>query len=322
VIKILLRAALLLTAVFLTAAILFFSPIPYDNIFASTINKTTLLKSKKTTPRIIFIGGSGLLVGIDSPTIEKELNLSPVNMGLGQAFGLIFYLKQLEKEAQRGDVIVMIPEYAMLFGSFATASLYRKWCVATSSCLAFNSLYSMPRELSKFIFDVLGICQWKALTLTRAFLHKDLSSLHREGYIQYEKHFNKFGDFINDGFGVLPKGKKHYYGEIYPHNLLSSSELSILYNFADTMSKHGIKTFLSFQAFPDEEYNLNKHQIDSVYNQLKDNHHFDVLGTPEDFLFKYDLFSDSKNHLLMCGRKIRTEKIILMIKQKSSNNLN
>ena len=77
---------------------------------AATIDKHNRL-AQQPSPRIVFVGGSNLAFGLDSAAIERSLGYNTVNMGLDLSLGLDFMLREIEPLLERGDVVVVSPEY-------------------------------------------------------------------------------------------------------------------------------------------------------------------------------------------------------------------
>lgn len=68
------------------------------------------------SPRIIFVGGSNLSMGLNSEPIAKAFGMPVVNMGLHGNLGLKFMLDDVVPYARQGDVIVIVPEYEQFQG--------------------------------------------------------------------------------------------------------------------------------------------------------------------------------------------------------------
>ena len=62
--------------------------------------------------RVVVIGGSSAAFGIDSKIVEQELGIPCVNFGLYAAFGLKCMLDLSLPELNRGDIVVIAPEYS------------------------------------------------------------------------------------------------------------------------------------------------------------------------------------------------------------------
>ena len=80
------------------------------------LDKERLLK-EAPSPRLVLVGGSGLAFGIDSPTLEQALGgrYSVVNMGLHAGLGLDFMLNEALDGLREGDVVVLSPEYDIVW---------------------------------------------------------------------------------------------------------------------------------------------------------------------------------------------------------------
>ncbi len=90
--------------------------LPPNNLHATVLDKERLLK-EAPSPRLVLVGGSGLAFGIDSPTLEQELGgeYSVVNMGLHAGLGLDFMLNEALDGLREGDVVVLSPEYDIVW---------------------------------------------------------------------------------------------------------------------------------------------------------------------------------------------------------------
>jgi hypothetical protein len=67
-------------------------------------------------PRMILIGGSNLLFGIDSLMIEAQTDYHPVNMGLMRSLRLDYILNEVDGELRAGDLVIISLEYSTLNG--------------------------------------------------------------------------------------------------------------------------------------------------------------------------------------------------------------
>jgi hypothetical protein len=68
------------------------------------------------SPRMILIGGSNLLFGIDSRMIEQQTGYHPVNMGLMRSLRLDYILNEVDSELRAGDLVIISLEYSTLNG--------------------------------------------------------------------------------------------------------------------------------------------------------------------------------------------------------------
>ena len=61
--------------------------------------------------RIILVGGSATLFGIDAELIEKKLNIPTINLGTHAGLGLRYLLKRAARISHPDDIIILSPEY-------------------------------------------------------------------------------------------------------------------------------------------------------------------------------------------------------------------
>ena len=80
--------------IFLFGMLLPATPASKQNMLAYKIQKDSLLK-ETLSPRIIFVGGSNLVFGLDSEKVKEELRMNPVNAGLAINFGLVFMMDDI-----------------------------------------------------------------------------------------------------------------------------------------------------------------------------------------------------------------------------------
>lgn len=85
----------------------------YENVLKREMVKTV------PQPRIIFVGGSNLAFGLDSKTVGESLGKNVINNGLHAGLGLKFMLDDIEPFLQKGDTVVICPEYNHFYGAGA-----------------------------------------------------------------------------------------------------------------------------------------------------------------------------------------------------------
>jgi hypothetical protein len=85
-----------------------------DHYAAASIDKRGRLGAARS-PRLVLVGGSTVAFGMDSRVFEAA-GYHPVNMGHNRSLGLHFMLAQVESELREGDVVIVAPEYPILWG--------------------------------------------------------------------------------------------------------------------------------------------------------------------------------------------------------------
>ena len=298
--------------VMVSVLLIWFLPGSYNHDLAPIINKTLRLEKTKP-PRIILLGGSGLVVGIDSPALEKTFKIPVVNMGLWAGFGLKFLIEVVKPYIQPGDILVIIPEY----GTLKTTSIMdineesRKWFFLVSP--QGKLIY---RDNKKALLkDQFLLFQLKAQGFLRNLIQFRLSSFFNPGSPQYSGKFNENGDIRNDPFVKrLPKDLEGF--ETRFNLSLEERVFTFLNDFYSYVESKGGKAYLIYSCLPQEEYQRNEDEIKKLEESFKNNLKIPVLGNPKDFLYPYTYFSNTINHLANTGKSERTQKIIRLLQSK------
>lgn len=94
------------------AALAATAPEVYDDTYYAALKVKYQRLAQTEDSRIVVIGGSSVAFGIDSKIVEQELGIPCVNFGLYAAFGLKCMLDLSVSELNRGDIVVIAPEYS------------------------------------------------------------------------------------------------------------------------------------------------------------------------------------------------------------------
>ena len=75
--------------------------------------KNVAASQLETTPNLFIVGGSGVHMGVDTKIISQTLGMPAINFGLHAALGIEAIISSVEPKIQEGDVVLLIPEYAI-----------------------------------------------------------------------------------------------------------------------------------------------------------------------------------------------------------------
>lgn len=92
-----------------------------DHYLSAAIDKRKRI-AELPGPRVVLVGGSSVAFGFDSRVIESR-GLSAVNMGHSMGLGLDFMLSQSAAHLRADDLVVVAPEFALLWKQPTDASL-------------------------------------------------------------------------------------------------------------------------------------------------------------------------------------------------------
>lgn len=290
--------------VFLGIMMLFFLFLNWyyqSNTFAVKSDYMTAIIDKKElceqtpSPKIIFAGGSNLVFGINSKSIEDQINVPVVNLGLHAGLGVEFILNNLKKSVSSSDLIIISLEY--FIDSKGDENLINHT----------QQLYEAPNfNLIKDIYhsSLLAITENQKL-IKQFFDNDDTLVQHFKNKEVYQRSsFNQQGDLI------LPIGKKNQQSLIGKQNLQYE-----YWNAIDLMNDsyrelNNKNIYFLYPPYPKSEYLKNKNAIEKLHRDLTSNLIFKVIGKPSDFIYEDSLFFDTVYHLNLKGKQLRTAQII------------
>ena len=280
--------------IFIIGILLPVTPGSKNNMISYKVQKDSMLRNVES-PRIIFVGGSNLVFGLNSELIKDEFDLNPINAGLAINFGLIYMMDDVLPYVKSGDYVVLAPEYQHYFGDLAYGNndLFRLLMDVERSGFKKlrneqipNLIKSMPTYfLSKF--------------KPRQYFYKDKNDV-------YGNHiFNEYGDsFFHWGlekreFPVVQSIKGNF-------NYALIKEIN---DFNDQIKAKGATLFVTYPGFQAASLDIVKNQVDKVQEELEKTGLM-ILGTPERYSMPDSLMFDQIYHLSKDGVDRRTKLLI------------
>ncbi len=300
--KLLTKTLLLVCLVFLTYLVLFFLPNKPTLLYASILDKHQLLQ-RAGSPKIVFVGGSSLALGLDSAMIHAKTGLPVVNMGLNGGLGLRYMLEEIKPDIGTGDLVVISPEYEHWYGSLLDGDLNLWWIMQVQP--GFSQFISSQAQVETLLKYLPEFMQEKFLALLPA----------KVDPVYNRMAFNQYGDFVNHLKLTAPDhldGVKRLKAEPY-----NGQTLAVLQSFAAFASQRGANTMFIFPPLAKTQFAFKDNQaaIQQLYTTIKQLPAITVLGTPEDFVFPDPMFFDTVYHLRADGRTLRTERMSNMLLQ-------
>ncbi len=286
-----------------------------DDYLAAVLEKDRLIRNTPS-PKIVLVGGSNLAFGIDSKQMEDSLGLSVVNMGLYAKLGLRYMLAQVNPYIERGDIVLVVPEYDQFYGDYANGDN------TLNTALLYAPADRIPDFIRSYsIVDV--VLRPRAENARRSFLRAAAAAVGREQQFfppdtnpVYNRHsFNRWGDMVSH----LNK-KGHDPDSIFvkplpPMKEFNKKTLDDLNAIAETAKKKNAHAYFLFPSYIEKSYSINVPAIDSLRERLEAGIGIPVVGTPADFVYPGRLFFDTRYHLNAEGRQIRTLKMIEVLRE-------
>lgn len=274
----------------------------YNSYIASIIDKQRRLEATPS-PKIIFIGGSNLVMGLDSPRVEQAIGLPVVNMGVNAGLGLRFMLNQVKSNLRQSDLVVIVPEYEQFYGHLnGSTTLIEVLTFFPQAIVFLDSAEQYAMIAGEFPVFAQGM------------LNNLLGNLRpREGFVATRQSFNSHGDIITH-LDAPSVDVTNYVLLTDKEQIINPETIRVLNDFDEYAKRVGARVFIIFPPIPEKQARENRAQIDDVYNRLRQQSNVTILGTPSDFVFPLNYFFDTVYHLNRQGRDARTQKVIEMLK--------
>ncbi|MGB7416195.1 MAG: hypothetical protein WA902_18470 [Thermosynechococcaceae cyanobacterium] len=267
---------------------------------------------RTASPRIVFAGGSGVLLGIGADLIHEALKVPTVNFGIFAGFDLDYQLQLLKPLLREGDIVVLAFEYPAYCFSGEMSSDTRN--------------YIMERDPDFFTKQPLMVQLRQALTLgpgrmVQLGMSAVLPTIERQRLYPIER-LNAFGDqMINREEAPNLRAIQRYKAlDISKSCRGPSASWSILDQFSQSMKKEKnvalLATFpntIDFQDYKKADFRNFTQKITAFYQTEQ----IEVLGSPQDFMYPIDFFYDTSYHLNGKGVKVRSERLSELLGQTS-----
>lgn len=247
-------------------------------------------------PRIIFVGGSNLVFGLNSQIIKDSLQLNPINNGLAVALGLVYMMDDLLPYIKEGDLVVLVPEYNHFYGDFAYGS----------------------RDFFRFLMDVDrgGFKKLRREQLPNL-VFKSIPT-----YFQSKFHINNYNyDVATDYYSAYifnQYGDSEYHWNLPPREFKKIEKFGNDFNyqvveeivkFADQIKAKGGKVIITFPGFQQSSFEIIADRVKKIETELR-NTGLPVIGTPERYAMPDSLMFDQVYHLTKKGVDIRTNRLV------------
>lgn len=269
-------------------------PVKQNHWMRAYTKKCELLEATES-PRIIFVGGSNLVHGLDSEKIKDSLNINVVNSALTIQLGLKFMIDDISTYANEGDIIVFAPEWHHFFNCMYGADCYLSIAIKLSE---WSKLYLLNKD--QIISVIKGIPDY----ILQNIIPQNITEK-----TLLPTNFNEFGDEV-----------KHWSID----NKFKSNPGVILNNFDKDFGVYFINKLNELQtkctvimippACCDVAMKKWDKQVKEVEEYLEDNGNPFIID-PDSCSFGEEYMYDSDYHLNKKGVDIRTSLVIEALKQ-------
>jgi hypothetical protein len=216
-------------------------------------------------------------------------------MGLHAGLGLIYQMKSVESLVRKGDVVILITEYANFDGT---------------SCFGEAELLMMVVDVMPEHKKLLSFGHWlRLLPLVPKYGADKLRHLFMpQRTTDQSKEFDSFGDRL------LPANVSFQTFIIPPVNQMGADDFSptvlpYIQSFVKTVGNRGGVVYLMPPAYLRSAYERQFGYIQRVADELK-NANVAFAAQPEQFALDRKFFHDTPYHLNLAGRKFRSRLLL------------
>ncbi len=292
-----------------TVAWLFFSfvlPPDLADSFAIIYRKLDYLRDAPS-PKVVLLGGSNVLMGVDSGLLEKRLGRPVANVALQASIPLSFQLNEIEPYLKPGDLVVISAEYgAYVFPEGNPQILARQLEVYPAGFLLLDpaNLQQLPTIL-KTIFQA----KYDRLRSRGSLQPANLQQLLDPAGSVPQSLLNMFdaqGDFI--AHLDLP-GKPVATKALFGIKQVNPLFFDMVNAVGERIRQKGATAVLTFPSCRQSNCAATGADLQALYELVKSNVSIPIVGTPESYCYPDQYFFDTEYHLLRQGRALRSEQM-------------
>ncbi len=291
----------LVSLVFLSPYLLKHDQVVGQGFMAATNDKYTLLRQQKS-PRIVWVGGSSVAYGVNSPYVAGKLPYQPVNMGLHAGFGVEYMLNEVEPGLQPGDVVVVSLEYENFVDFPPGPKDVFDVLEARPQNIEFMPLSYVPAMLDKGLIFTGGMLRRSGLALT--------GDIQRKPYYRRDS-FNQYGDVVAH-FGVPNNTEK----VTTDNKTFKFTDEDIdrvvrrLNGFNERCKAKNIQVFFSYAPLVNRLVDASRPEINKIQTEFARSLQFPILDTPDEVGYSDEYYFDTRYHLDQRGSQKRSEHLV------------
>lgn len=252
-------------------------------------------QEKVPSPRILLIGGSNWLFGVDSRKLELDLGVPVYNLGLQADLGIPFFLNLASAVARPGDILLFSPEYRCRGGSTRTRALLQLESPHIAALIQADGAEHLRLATQRSQITAAGL------------INTHLLDEHAYSDIYRADGFDRWGDLHTAK--NLPQED---YPIPAPMDTAIAEEAGKMAAFTHTDRQNGCRIFYLPQPYPQKGYGQDSAAIRYLVHAVR-KAGMPVLCRPETMIFADSLFFDSPNHLLEPARQARTTMLVRLL---------
>lgn len=274
-----------------------------DDPMAAIVDKEQLLAATPS-PRIVFVGDSGVPFGIVSPMVAEAFpGRHPVNMGLAAGFGHRVLLGETLPEIREGDVVVVCFVYEMFSRNLLNEFIFPLCAQDPDIMLSFN------RDDWVIFGDKALYLMRIAMRHARKLVFTPLDTPGTQPYARSS--YNEYGDIDAHYEMEPPPGRSRSVQHLDLGDLDYAREVVVALNeFAAECEARGAQVYFLFPAISEESYRAHRGEMDRLAALLEAELDPPLLNRPRETTLPEPSFFDTPYHLTGPAARQRTGLLI------------
>lgn len=279
-----------------------------NSYLAANIDKHHILQ-QTLSPKFIFLGGSNVAFGLDSPQIEEKFGMAVVNMGLAADLGLEYMVDEIKPDIRQDDIIMLSPEYTHFYGSFLDGgeTLLYTMIVFPQGLIYVHS----PGEYQALLSAVPTLVQLSTKRWIADVIVGTDRADRATGKIYNRNAFNSNGDMVahlDEPSPVDISRQPSLFGSSKPS--IDPESVQVLNDFEEYALAQGARAYFVFPSLSETQYKADEITILELYAYLKQHLSMPILSPPDRYAFSPDSFYDTIYHLNRKGLSARMQRLI------------
>ena len=276
------------------------SPQYTDNYQASIIDKVARLESLES-PKIILVGNSNLVYGINSELIQEEMGMPVVNLGLHGGLGNMFHEDMAKLNIGEGDIVVVCHT------SYADENQLENPELTWMTIENHRNLWNIvqPKDIGALLTGL------PSYVLKTSYFWLTGQEDHTVNKHNQRKVFNEYGD------NVYPRDKVLYKFTAGTVDVpeINQNCIGRLNEFDQYCDDRGADMVIAAYPIADCEFTPDEIEYIEFQNKLAQELECEIISDFTDYFISSELFYDTPYHLSSEGAVVRTQQLILDLKE-------
>lgn len=298
------RLASLLAAAAATYLLLLYAGLT-DPLEAGAVQQDKIARLHRlASPKVVIIGGSNVMFGIDSSRIQRSTGLPTVNMGVNAGISVNYMLEVVRPWVGRGDVVVLCLEHGLYFKDplEMTDSTLEVLLHDPGGYQYLRSVggftWSGARRLLTSNSKVIGFIDNRVRPLFPRVPQR----------IYRRDSFDELGDLV--AHVGRPSQHPTASASADEGQAVNAEALRVIEDFVAEVRRRGGRVVFSWPSIMKSQYERNRASIETVFAAVRGSRILEPTSSPMDYVFPDELFYDTAWHLTGPGRQLRTERLL------------